>query len=65
MPPSRRPRKANALPHGAYSYIGRQLVPPVSAQHVREVFKGNRTSPRVERAICAYARALEELKNSA
>lgn len=47
------------LPHGAYSAIGRELDPPVSGQHVAEVFKGKRQSPRVEAAINSYLTALD------
>lgn len=46
-------RKAD-LPHGALSQIARRLRPKVSAQHVREVYFGRRTSPRVQRAIENY-----------
>lgn len=44
-------REFTDLPHGAFTKIARRMRPKVSVQHVREVFVGNRTSPRVERAI--------------
>ena len=53
-------KRVSALPHGAYSKIARRLRPKVSPNHVREVWLGNRTSPRVERAIQTYLRGLQE-----
>lgn len=53
-------KRGMALPHGAYSTIARRLRPKVTPNHVREVWLGNRTSPRVERAIQTYLRAMQE-----
>lgn len=53
------------LPHGAFSQIARRLRPAVTPNHVRLVFKGQRTSPRVERAIQTYIRRLERKQENA
>lgn len=50
------------LPRGAAVRIARRLRPKVTAQHVRMVAKGERTSPRVERAIERYLASLDESK---
>lgn len=50
------------LPYGAYSRIARRVRPQVTAQHVREVWKGARKSARIERAI---ARFIEKERESA
>lgn len=51
-------RKGVELPHGAYSKIARRLRPKVTPQHVRLVAKGERKSPRVERAIERFLASL-------
>lgn len=53
------------LPHGALTRIARRLRPPVSVQHVREVYLGRRSSRRVEKAIAAYTRSLTTKESAA
>lgn len=50
------------LPYGSYSRIARRVRPQVSANHVREVWRGARKSARIEAAI---ARFREELRKEA
>jgi hypothetical protein len=50
--------KGPVLPYGAYTKIARRLRPKVSAVHVRLVARGERKSPRVERAIERYIASL-------
>lgn len=51
--------RKDELPRGAYQQIARRLRPPVSPGHVRYVYLGERTSPRVQRAIDNYVARLK------
>lgn len=53
------------LPHGALTEIAKSVRPPVSVQHVREVYLGRRSSRRVEAAIQAYIDKLDRLESVA
>lgn len=46
------------LPYGAYSKIARRVRPVVTANHVREVFKGHRKSARIQAAIERFKKEL-------
>lgn len=53
------PEYKKELPHGAFTKIAKSVRPQVSVQHVREVYLGRRSSPRIEAAIQRYVEKLE------